>query len=64
MPHHAYLVRRSDFSGHRNDLDGCHFGFAATICNGHAELCTRRYSNVTFMGAHDSFAYSIDPLAV
>lgn len=36
----------------------------ATICNGHAELCTRRYSNVTFIGAHDSFAYSIDPLAL
>lgn len=25
-----------------------------TVCNGHAELCDRRYSNVTFVGAHDS----------
>jgi len=36
----------------------------ATVCNGHAELCSRRYSNVTFIGAHDSFAFSWDPLAL
>ncbi|KAI4117022.1 MAG: hypothetical protein LQ338_007624, partial [Usnochroma carphineum] len=24
------------------------------LCNGHAELCSRTYSNVTFIGAHDS----------
>ncbi|KAK8849563.1 hypothetical protein IAR55_004898 [Kwoniella newhampshirensis] len=29
---------------------------AATVCNGHAELCDRLYSNVTFIGAHDSYA--------
>ena len=29
-------------------------GRAQTICNGHAELCSRRYSNVTAIGAHDS----------
>ncbi|WWD20188.1 hypothetical protein CI109_104664 [Kwoniella shandongensis] len=29
---------------------------AATTCNGHAELCDRLYSNVTFIGAHDSYA--------
>ncbi|WRT69589.1 uncharacterized protein IL334_006578 [Kwoniella shivajii] len=29
---------------------------AATTCNGHAELCSRQYSNVTFIGAHDSYA--------
>ncbi|KAI5891247.1 PLC-like phosphodiesterase [Schizophyllum commune H4-8] len=33
-------------------------------CNGHAELCDRSYGNVTFMGSHDSFAYSDDPLAL
>lgn len=27
---------------------------AAQICNGHAELCDRRYSNITFIGSHDS----------
>lgn len=27
---------------------------AATTCNGHAEYCTRPYSNITFVGAHDS----------
>ena len=28
----------------------------ATVCNGHAELCSRSYGNVTFVGAHDSYA--------
>ena len=27
---------------------------AQAICNGHAELCNRKYSNVTQIGAHDS----------
>ncbi|KAJ7175088.1 PLC-like phosphodiesterase [Mycena crocata] len=36
----------------------------ATVCNGHAELCDRSYGNVTFVGAHDSFAISEDPLAL
>ncbi|KAK2461588.1 hypothetical protein APHAL10511_006051 [Amanita phalloides] len=28
----------------------------ATVCNGHAELCDRSYGNVSFVGAHDSYA--------
>ncbi|KAF8881667.1 PLC-like phosphodiesterase [Gymnopilus junonius] len=36
----------------------------ATVCNGHAELCGRSYSNVTVVGAHDSFAFSSDPFAL
>ncbi|WVQ96085.1 hypothetical protein IAU59_003186 [Kwoniella sp. CBS 9459] len=28
---------------------------AADTCNGHAELCDRKYSNVTFIGAHNSY---------
>ncbi|KAF9448739.1 PLC-like phosphodiesterase [Macrolepiota fuliginosa MF-IS2] len=36
----------------------------ASACNGHAELCNRSYSNVTVVGAHDSFAFSSDPLAL
>ncbi|TFK35685.1 PLC-like phosphodiesterase [Crucibulum laeve] len=36
----------------------------ATVCNGHAELCNRQYSNVTVIGAHDSFAFSTDPFAL
>jgi len=36
----------------------------ATICNGHAELCGRRYSNVTVVGAHGSYAFSDDPFAL
>lgn len=27
---------------------------AAQVCNGHAELCDRKYSNITFIGSHDS----------
>ncbi|KXN83170.1 Transcription factor IIIB 60 kDa subunit [Leucoagaricus sp. SymC.cos] len=34
----------------------------ATVCNGHTELCDRNYANVTVVGAHDSFAFSADPL--
>lgn len=29
---------------------------AADTCNGHAELCQRSYANVTYLGAHDSYA--------
>ncbi|KAJ6537223.1 PLC-like phosphodiesterase [Mycena vulgaris] len=36
----------------------------ATVCNGHAEFCSRLYSNVTYVGAHDSFAISADPFAL
>ncbi|KAJ7099253.1 PLC-like phosphodiesterase [Mycena belliarum] len=36
----------------------------ATVCNGRAELCGRSYGNVTFGGAHDSFAFSKNPLAL
>jgi len=33
-------------------------------CNGHAELCERKYGNTTFLGAHDAFAVSTDPWAL
>ncbi|KAJ7846714.1 PLC-like phosphodiesterase [Mycena olivaceomarginata] len=36
----------------------------ATICNGHPQFCSRPYSNVTYIGAHDSFAFSADPFAL
>jgi len=29
-----------------------------TACNGHPELCDRKYGNTTFLGSHDSFAVS------
>jgi len=32
-------------------------------CNGHVELCGRQYSNVTFLGAHDSFAVGATDVA-
>jgi len=35
----------------------------ATTCNGHAELCERSYGNVTFVGAHDSYAVGTNNLA-
>jgi len=36
----------------------------AQLCNGHAELCDRGYGNVTFLGSHDSFAFSGNPFAL
>jgi hypothetical protein len=30
----------------------------ATVCNGDSALCSRLYSNVTFIGSHDSYAVS------
>jgi hypothetical protein len=33
-------------------------------CNGHAELCDRKYGNTTFFGSHDSFAFSKNPFAL
>jgi hypothetical protein len=36
----------------------------AQLCNGHSDLCSRPYGNVTFLGAHDSFAFSSFPLAL
>jgi len=36
----------------------------AQLCNGHAELCERPYGNTTFLGSHDSFAFSGNPFAL
>ncbi|KAF9255725.1 PLC-like phosphodiesterase [Marasmius fiardii PR-910] len=33
-----------------------------TVCNGRAEFCDRKYSDITFVGSHDSFAFSKNPL--
>ncbi|KAF7347641.1 PLC-like phosphodiesterase [Mycena venus] len=35
----------------------------ATTCNGHAELCDRSYGNVSFVGAHDSYAVGTNNIA-
>jgi len=35
----------------------------ATVCNGHAELCNKPFGQVTFVGAHDSFAVGSNNLA-
>jgi len=35
----------------------------ATTCNGHAELCQRGFGNVTFVGAHNSYAVGVNNLA-
>ncbi|KAI0073710.1 PLC-like phosphodiesterase [Panus rudis PR-1116 ss-1] len=35
----------------------------ATTCNGHAELCDRSYGNITFVGAHNSYAVGTNNLA-
>ncbi|KAH9954417.1 PLC-like phosphodiesterase [Russula dissimulans] len=31
----------------------------ASVCNGHAELCSQSYANVTYVGAHDSYAVGL-----
>ncbi|CAA7264432.1 unnamed protein product [Cyclocybe aegerita] len=36
----------------------------AQLCNGHSELCERKYGNTTFLGSHDSFAFSGNPFAL
>ncbi|KAF7303270.1 PLC-like phosphodiesterase [Mycena kentingensis (nom. inval.)] len=36
---------------------------AATTCNGHAELCDKTFGNVTFVGAHNSYAVGVNNLA-
>jgi hypothetical protein len=35
---------------------------AATTCNGHAELCNKSYGNVSFVGAHNSYAVGVNNL--
>ncbi|KAG8689788.1 hypothetical protein FRC08_010776 [Ceratobasidium sp. 394] len=34
------------------------------LCNGYAALCSRSYGNVTYIGAHNSYAYSTDIAAL
>ncbi|KAI0322183.1 PLC-like phosphodiesterase [Amylostereum chailletii] len=36
----------------------------ATTCNGSSDLCNRSYGNVTFVGAHDSYAVGVNNAAV
>jgi len=35
----------------------------ATTCNGYSELCDRSYGNISFVGAHDSYAVGTNNLA-
>jgi len=35
----------------------------ATTCNGHSEFCDRSYGNITYVGAHDSYAVGTNNLA-
>lgn len=35
-------------------LAGLAWSAAAAVCNGHSELCDRKYSNITFVGSHDA----------
>ncbi|TFY82952.1 hypothetical protein EWM64_g1065 [Hericium alpestre] len=41
-----------------------HITRRATTCNGHPEFCSRTYGNVTYVGAHDSYAVGVNNLAV
>lgn len=38
-------------------------GARATTCNGFSELCSKSYGNVSFVGAHDSYAVAVNNLA-
>lgn len=37
--------------------------YSPKLYTGYAELCDRSYGNVTYLGSHDSFAYSTNLLA-
>ncbi|KAI9512572.1 PLC-like phosphodiesterase [Russula earlei] len=39
-------------------------GPRATFCNGFSDLCGRSYGNITFVGAHDSYAVGVSNLFV
>jgi len=34
----------------------------ATVCNGFSDFCSRSYGNITFVGAHDSYAVGVNNL--
>ncbi|KAK9897191.1 PLC-like phosphodiesterase [Cystobasidium minutum MCA 4210] len=36
---------------------------AQSTCNGHAELCSRQYSNVSYIGAHNSYSVQAGSIA-
>lgn len=42
-------------------LDPAPAAAAGTGCNGHVELCARRYDDVTFAGTHNSMAAATEP---
>jgi hypothetical protein len=44
-------------------VNGISLDRSEQVCNGHAALCNRKYGNTTFLGSHDSFAFSGNPLA-
>ncbi|KAJ5803562.1 uncharacterized protein N7503_006012 [Penicillium pulvis] len=48
MPNFSHLFGRDTASTTTTAAD------AATTCNGRTEYCTRSYSNITFIGSHDS----------
>lgn len=43
-------------------LLAAHHAAAASICNGHAALCDKLYSNMTWIGSHDSASYGGLPI--
>ncbi|KZT32318.1 PLC-like phosphodiesterase [Sistotremastrum suecicum HHB10207 ss-3] len=56
----SFLALPFQFIFNFNELGG----FSAPLCNGRAELCNRSYGNITFVGAHDSYANDdINPAA-
>jgi len=54
VPNGAKLLPRASASSTSSPSTARAAVTAATTCNGRPEYCTRSYSNVTFVGSHDS----------
>jgi len=60
----AVLTVHARPSASESALASGNIGRRATVCNGHAELCDRSFGNVTFVGAHDSYAIGVNNRAL
>lgn len=54
IPGDTNSLARASASSHMSASTANAAATAATTCNGRTEYCTRSYSNITFMGSHDS----------
>ncbi|KAJ5207380.1 hypothetical protein N7472_003828 [Penicillium cf. griseofulvum] len=54
VPGSGTLIQRASQSSASISSTTPSMSTLATTCNGHSKYCTRPYSNITFIGAHDS----------